>query len=180
MSSLGRCGHLQKKPFTQGTLFPVASRISRHCSMNKNPLINLCRRCQIRRWHRSRCEEWSLRYRYRLHLAAVFGQNPLIFINFEAAPWDRAATNRGTLGILARLRVAGHACQPGGRSDGVAGRDDPGPQLAPRSGLRKRWFFRYLRTTLKGAKRGAVQEICLAWDGARTRVSAAHREYIGR
>ena len=53
--------------------FPVASRIGRDCSMNQNPLMNLWRTWQIRRWRRSRCGEWSRRYPSRLHRAAVSG-----------------------------------------------------------------------------------------------------------
>ena len=36
---------------------------------------------------------------------------------FEPASWHRAAADRGTWGIWARLRVAGHPYHPGGRSD---------------------------------------------------------------
>ena len=98
-----------------------ASDIGRDCSMNKNPRINLWRTCQIRRWRRSQCGEWSRRYPSRLHRAPVSGPKLLIFINFEAAPRHRAATDRGTLGICARLRVAEHLYHLGRRSGEVVG-----------------------------------------------------------
>ena len=61
------------QPSLEGIDFFVNDRIGRDCPVNKKPSINLWRRCQIRRWHRSRCEEWSHAHPSRLHRAAVFG-----------------------------------------------------------------------------------------------------------
>ena len=130
--------------------FIVNDRIGRDCSVNKNPLTDLWRRWQIRRWRRSRCGEWSRRYRSRLHRAAVSGRKLLIFTNFETPPWHRAGTDRGTLGIRARLRVAGHPYHPGGRSGEVVG----APQLSWRIVLQRVFF--YLGTTLTIEKLASV------------------------
>ena len=52
---------------------------------------------------------------------------------FEHARRDRAAADRGTLGICARLRVAGHPYHPGGRSGEVVGPRQLGRWSAPQN-----------------------------------------------
>ena len=54
-------------------------------------------------------------------LRSSFWSKLLIFTNFETPPWHRAGTDRGTLVVRARLRVAGHPYHPEGRSGEVVG-----------------------------------------------------------
>ena len=52
---------------------------------------------------------------------------------FEHTPRDRAAADRGTLGICDRLRVAGHPYHPGGRSGEVVEPRQLGRRSAPQN-----------------------------------------------
>ena len=124
----------------EGTDFFVNDRIGRNCPMNQNPLINLWRSCQIRRWHRSRCEEWSHAHPSRLHRAAVSGQK-LLFLR------PRRGNARQPIAVLSVSALgSGSLATRTTRGEGLA--RSPGRPSSVRGVVPKLVIF-YLPTTLK-------------------------------